>query len=252
MGLSGISHLRNCICSILTQLQKTRGFSVKCPRDSGRGLPVWASSSGSSVGAENSAFGPSAPLWVGTQQGGLCCPAHITQLSGRLRPARRPRPRLPLSPSPLPHRSFPPAPSCRTQAPEPLPSPPEVFRPAGGLTSPAGGAFSAAFGTDGPSVPPANTTFCPLGCGREPDAGVHTGQEGPPAHSPSLLFPARRPVCAVSRVTGYRVKGQAVPSLLPGPSQPGTPPGPDHLPQQTNVLTSTSRTSLGAGFPSHR
>ena len=34
MGLSGISHLRNFICSILTQLQKICGFTVKCPRDS--------------------------------------------------------------------------------------------------------------------------------------------------------------------------------------------------------------------------
>lgn len=37
MGLSGISHLRNFICSILTQLQKICGFTVKCPRDS-RGM----------------------------------------------------------------------------------------------------------------------------------------------------------------------------------------------------------------------
>ena len=34
MGLSEISHLRNFICSILTQLQKICGFTVKCPRDS--------------------------------------------------------------------------------------------------------------------------------------------------------------------------------------------------------------------------
>lgn len=37
MGLSRISHLRNFICSILTQLQKICGFTVKCPRDS-RGM----------------------------------------------------------------------------------------------------------------------------------------------------------------------------------------------------------------------
>lgn len=34
MGLSGISHLRNFICSVLTQLQKICGFTVKYPRDS--------------------------------------------------------------------------------------------------------------------------------------------------------------------------------------------------------------------------
>lgn len=37
MGLSGISHLRNFICSVLTQLQKICNFTVKCPRDS-RGM----------------------------------------------------------------------------------------------------------------------------------------------------------------------------------------------------------------------